>query len=202
MSTPTDDRIIAAAVRLFVEKGPAQLTMSELAQVAKVARGTLYRSVQSMEELFDRIVSTVSADLHRRVSANFVAIDDPAVRLAIGVRLWVRYAHENPAMGRFAVRFGLDEGAWRTWMVGPPMADFSAGVKSGRYTVTPSSVDSVASLILGTTVSAMWLVLEGHQTWRGAGSSAAELLLRALGIDSSEACTICSMDLPDLPSAP
>jgi AcrR family transcriptional regulator len=198
--TSTDERISTAAVRLFVEKGTTQVTISDLAQEAKVARGTLYRNVGSMQGLFDRIVGELSSDLHNRVSATFDGIDDPAARLATGVRLWIRYAHENPLMGRFAVRFGLSEGALRTWMTGPPMRDISAGIAAGRYSV--SNVDSVASLVLGATISAMWMVLEGHQTWREAGSTTAELLLRSLGIDHVEAQQICASDLPALPSRP
>ena len=56
MTTPTDRRINAAAVRLFTAKGTTRLTVSELAQEANVARGTLYRNVGSVEGLFDRVV--------------------------------------------------------------------------------------------------------------------------------------------------
>ena len=121
--TTTDDRIVTAAVRLFVEKGTTQVTISELAQEANVARGTLYRNVGSMDDLFDRVVGEITADLHRRVSASFGAIGDSAARLATGIRMWVRYAHENPQLGRFAVKFGLSEETLRTWMAGPPSSD-------------------------------------------------------------------------------
>jgi AcrR family transcriptional regulator len=201
MTTPTDQRISEAAVRLFVEKGTTQLTISELAQEANVARGTLYRNMGSMEGLFDRIVGELSADMHRRVAASFAGIDDPAARLATGVRLWVRYAHENPTIGRFAVRFGLSEESLRSWMTGAPMSDISAGVAAGRYDIGPASVDSIASLVLGATISAMWMVLEGHQTWREAGSSTAELLLRAMGIEPAEAHQISTAELPRLSAA-
>jgi AcrR family transcriptional regulator len=201
MTTPTDQRINAAAVRLFTAKGTTQLSVSELAQEANVARGTLYRNVGSVEDLFDRIVAEFSADLHGRVSATFADIDDPAARLATGVRLWVRYAHENPMMGRFAVRFALTEGSLRAVMTGPPMQDINAGIATGRYNIGTASIDSVASLAAGATVSAMWMVLEGHQTWRDAGTSTAELLLRALGIDPAEAHEICMAGLPDLSAA-
>jgi AcrR family transcriptional regulator len=201
MTTPTDQRINAAAVRLFTSKGTTQLTVSELAQEANVARGTLYRNVGSVEELFDRVVAEFSTGLHRRVAATFANIDDPAVRLATGVRLWVRYAHENPTMGRFAVRFALTEESLRAVMAGPPMQDISTGIAAGRYNIGTASIDSVASLVSGATVSAMWMVLEGHQTWRDAGTSTAELLLRAMGIDPAEAHEICTADLPDLSTA-
>jgi AcrR family transcriptional regulator len=201
MTTPTDRRINAAAVRLFTSKGTTQLTVSELAQEANVARGTLYRNVGSVEDLFDRIVAEFSADLHRRVAATFAGIDDPAARLAIGVRLWIRYAHEDPTMGRFAVRFALTEESLRAVMTGPPMEDIKAGIAAGRYDIGAASIDSIASLIVGAVVSAMWMVLEGHQTWRDAGTLTAGLLLRAMGIGPAEAHEICTADLPDLSSA-
>ena len=198
MTTPTDQRISEAAFRLFVEKGTTQLTVSELAQAANVARGTLYRNVGSMNDLFDRVVAEVSVDLHQRVSESFAGIDDPAARLATGLRLWVRYAYENPTFGRFAVRFGLSEESLRAVMAGPPMRDINAGVAGGRYDLGSVSVDSIASMVLGATVSAMWVVLEGHQTWREAGSSTAELVLRAMGIQAAEAREIAMAELPRL----
>ncbi len=199
--TSTDQRISAAAVRLFTEKGSTQITVSELAQEANVARGTLYRNVGSVEELFDRVVAELSADMHERVSACFTGIDDPAARLATGVRLWVRYAFENPMMGRFAVRFGLTAESLRAMMTGPPKRDIDLGISAGRYLVTDSAVPNIVSLVLGGTMSAMWTVLEGHQTWREAGSSTAELLLRSLGIEPEEARAISRTELPRLPGS-
>jgi AcrR family transcriptional regulator len=198
MTTPTDQRISDAAVRLFVEKGTTHVTISELAQEANVARGTLYRNIGSVEGLFDRIVAEMSTDMHRRVAGSFAGIDDPPARLATGVRLWIRYAHENPIVGRFAVRFGLSEESLRTLMTGPPMQDINAGVAAGRYVIGPSNVESVASMVIGATISAMWMVLEGHQTWREAGSSTAELVLRAMGIQPAEAREISTAELPPL----
>lgn len=198
MTTPTDQRINDAAIRLFVEKGTTQLTVSELAQAANVARGTLYRNIGSVANLFDRVVAAFSADMHRRVSASFVGIDDPAARLATGLRLWVRYAYENPSIGRFAVKFGLSEETLRAVMTGPPMRDIHDGVAAGRYDLGSVSVDSIASMIVGATVSAMWMVFEGHQTWREAGSSTAELVLRAMGIQRDEARDIAAAELPRL----
>jgi AcrR family transcriptional regulator len=198
MTTPTDQRINDAAIRLFVEKGTTQLTISELAQAANVARGTLYRNIGSVADLFDRVAAEFSADMHRRVSASFAGIDDPAARLATGLRLWVRYAYENPTIGRFAVKFGLSEESLRAVMTGPPMRDISDGVAVGRYHLGSVSVDSIASLIVGATVSAMWMVFEGHQTWREAGSSTAELVLRAMGIEPTEAREIAMAELPRL----
>ncbi|MEV0358096.1 TetR/AcrR family transcriptional regulator [Nocardia sp. NPDC050697] len=187
-------------MRLFTEKGSTQITVSELAQEANVARGTLYRNVGSVDELFDRVVAELSADMHLRVSAAFAVIDDPAARLATGMRLWVRYAFENPLMGRFAVRFGLTAESLRTMMTGPPKLDLDLGIETGRYNLGDCDVTGVVSLVLGATISAMWIVLEGHQTWREAGSATAELVLRSLGIEPADARAISRIELPRLPA--
>jgi AcrR family transcriptional regulator len=193
-----EKRISVAAMRLFTEKGATDVTISELANEAGVARGTLYRNFESTEELFNKVVADFSDEMHERVTRTFAGIYDAAMRLAIGVRLWVRYAHENPLMGRFAVRFALTEQSLRAMFTGPPMRDVSAGIAAGRYDIDESMTPGVASLVIGATVSAMWMVLEGHQTWRDAGSSTAELLLRALGIDRDEAHRISTAELPTL----
>jgi AcrR family transcriptional regulator len=193
-------RISVAAMRLFTEKGAADVTISDLANEAGIARGTLYRNFESTEELFNKVVADFADQMHERITTTFVGIEDAAMRLAIGVRLWVRYAHENPLRGRFAVRFALTEPSLRAMFAGPPMRDVSAGIVAGRYHVDESMTPSIASLVIGATVSAMWMVQEGHQTWREAGSSTAELLLRALGIDTLEAHTISVAELPALPA--
>ena len=153
-----------------------------------------------MDELFDKVVASFSADLHQRVADSFEAIEDPATRLATGVRMWIRYAQENPEMGRFAVRFGQTAETLRAVLTGPTMDDLENGFRSGRFPVDEALAPNVAALIIGTTISAMWMVLDGRQAWREAGSATAELLLRALGIDPAEARDISRTPLPDLHS--
>ena len=41
------------------------------------------------------------------------------------------------------------------------------------------------------------MVIDGHQGWREAGTDAAELVLRALGVKESEAQAIAKAPLPD-----
>lgn len=79
----------------------------------------------------------------------------------------------------------------RAIFTGPPMRDVSTGIAEGRLRVDETMAPAIASLI-----GSMWMVLEGHQTWREAGSSTTELLLRALGIDPDEARAISTAALP------
>ena len=53
-------------------------------------------------------------------------------------------------------------------------------------------------MIAGTGLSAVFLVLQGHKTWRDAGSDAAQFVLRALEIEPEEARRIANLELPPL----
>jgi hypothetical protein len=47
----------------------------------------------------------------------------------------------------------------------------------------------------------MWLVLEGRKSWREAGSDAAELMLRSIGVTAEEARALATIELPPLPES-
>jgi AcrR family transcriptional regulator len=197
----TEKRINDAAMRLFAERGSAEVSISELATEAGVARGTLYRNVESIDRLFDQVKEQLAFELHDSIARVMDAHGDldPPLRLATGMRMLVRRAHENPAMGRFLVRFALTDESLREVLSGPPMQDVEAGITTGRYAVAPALSLSIASLLMGAVVSAMWMVLEGHQGWREAGSGAAELVLASLGVARDEAHQIAGAPLPPLP---
>jgi len=194
----TELRIAAAAIKLFAERGSADVTMSDLAAEAGVARGTLYRNVESVERLYEQVRADLAAEVHAK---NVQVLDaagvlDPPLRLATATRLLVRLAHDNPPFGRFIVRFGLADETLREILAGPPMEDVAAGIAADRYAIGTGMELSVASMLMGTVIGAMWMVLDGHQAWREAGSGAAELALRALGVPGEEARELANAPLP------
>ncbi len=189
-------------MRLFAEKGVNGVNVKDLARSARVARGTIYNNQRdSIEKLFQEIAGQLSAEMHQRVVATLVDVDDPARRLAIGIRLFVRRAHEEPDWGAFIVRFGLNNSALREMLSGPPRKDVSAGVASGRYKLSPGQMPSAIVMITASAMAAMFLVLEWKRPWGKAGSDAAEFVLRALGVPTREAHKIATAELPELAAA-
>lgn len=197
--SPARQRIYDAAVQLFAERGVVPVNVSELAQFAGIARGTIYNNVPSPETLFEDVAARLGMEMHERVVLSFGAIEDPAHRLANGIRHFVRRAHEDPHWGRFVVRFSFSSEALRGMWSGPPAADLLRGLEAGRYQFQPGQLVAVTSMIAGSTITAMFTVLDGILTWRDAGSDAAALVLRALGLSADEAEAIARMPLPDLP---
>ncbi len=198
---PVQARIYEAAVRLFADNGTTHASVTELAQAAGLARGTIYNNVQNLDALFEEVATALGDEMHARILASFATIDDPARRLACGVRFFVRRVHEEPHWGRFIVRFAFTASSMRALVAGPPARDLADGLSRGRFRFRPEQTPSMLAFVGGVALAAMSLVLDGEKTWRDAGSDAAEALLRAVGVAAEEAREIAHIDLPPLPDA-
>jgi AcrR family transcriptional regulator len=195
-------RIHAAAMKLFAERGVTKLSISELATAAGMARGTIYSHVPDVDRLFEDVAGQLAREMTERVVAGFAGVADPAQRLAIGVRQYIRRAHEEPLWGRFMTRFGLSAALMQAVISSEAQRDFEAGVASSRYRITVAQLPAMASLLAGGTLAAMLPVLDGHGTWREVGADTTELLLSALGIERDEARALARIELPPLAPAP
>ena len=193
---PALRRIHRAALRLFADKSAGQVNVSELAKAAGVARGTVYNNLASTDALFEEVAGQLQAEMHQRIANSFEGVTDPAQRIANGIRFFVRRAHEEPDWGRFLVRFAFSNTALRSMWNAQPAEDLKQGMTSGRYRLRPDQVTSALTMTAGSTIASMTLVLEGHKTWRDAGSEVAELILVALGVVPDEARAIATVELP------
>ena len=196
--SPAQARIHDAAVRLFAERGASDVAVSDLADAAGVARGTIYNNVARPDALFGEVAAHLAYEMVQRIEASMRGIEDPAARLATGLRLFVRRAHEEPHWGRFVVRFAASEDPLRAMMDEPPARDIRRAIDAGRFKIDSSRLKAAVALLNGAALSAMHGVIAGHQTWREGGSHAAELVLRAFGLPSAEARRLSETTLPPL----
>lgn len=187
-----------AAMRIFAERGATDLNVSELAAAAGVARGTVYNNLKQPEALFEEVAANLANEMHRRVAGSYVGIEDPASRLSVGMRFFIRRAHEEPHWGRFIIRFAFTTLALQGMWAGPPAEDLKTGLADGRYTFAPEQFASMLAHVAGATLSAMFLVLDGHETWRTAGSNAVEFAMRSLGLSAEDAAAVAAIELPPL----
>lgn len=198
--SPVQKRIHEAAMRLFSEKSVGEVNVSELAQIARVARGTIYNNLTSVESLFEDVASQLSAEMNDRVARSASPDMQPTERLANGIRFYIRRAHEEPYWGSFIVRYAASSATLQQMWSGPPMHDVLSGLASHKYSFRQEQLPSVMSMIGGSVLVATMLVLQGHKTWRDAGSDTAEFILRALGVPPEEAQAIAAQALPLLPT--
>ncbi len=202
--TIAQKRIHEAALRLFAERGVTQVTVSDLAEAAGVARGTVYNhfgrsNSASVESLFEEVATRLTNEMDQRVGASLAHTADPAQRLANGIRFFVRRTHEEPLWGRFLVRFGASSPTLRALIAGACTRDVAMGLELGRFDLQPDQIVSAVAMASGSALAAMSLVLEGHRTWRDAGTDVAALFLRALGVPPDVARSLAAAELPALP---
>jgi AcrR family transcriptional regulator len=185
-------------MRIFARRGTTETNVSELAHAAGIARGTIYNNVSNPDSIFEEVATALGNEMHARIVASFEATDDPAHRLACGMRFFVRRAHEEPQWGRFIVRFAFTTASLRAMLTGPPARDLQDGLQKGRYCFRAEQLPSVVAFVASTTLAAMSLVLNGDRTWREAGCDAAEFMLRSIGVPPLEAGALATTHLPPL----
>lgn len=199
MLTPAQIRIHRAAIQLFAENGGSQVSVSELAAAAGIARGTVYNNVESPEQLFETVAAQLAHEMHARIMVSFATVNDPVQRLANGCRMFIRRAHEEPHWGRFVNRFSFNTKSLQDLLQSQLLQDVMAGMQAGRYSFRPEQLPGVIAMIAGTVLTSMFMVLEGHRTWRQAGADTTELVLRAMGLPIDQARALATSELPPLP---
>ena len=65
--------------------------------------------------------------------------------------------------------FGLATEMMQKLWTGPPAQDLIAGLAAGRFKFRQEQLPSALAMIGGSVMSSMFLVLQGHLTWREAG---------------------------------
>lgn len=92
------ERTLVLATRdLFDEHGMSDVPIERVARAAGIARGLVYRTFSSKEELFILTVTTYLAELDERLAEVIEEDADPEGQLARCAAAYAKYCHEFPA---------------------------------------------------------------------------------------------------------
>src|SRR6201993_5615243 len=92
---PSQDAIVEAAERLFLERGFGAVSMDDLAAAAGVARRTLYNQFASKEEIFREMLLRVSAQLETALPPGIETQGDVEEVLRLVARM-ILELHQHP----------------------------------------------------------------------------------------------------------
>lgn len=180
-------RIHKAALQLFAQCRTTEINVSELADLAGVARGTVCNHLPHPEVLFAEIAAQLVAEMNELATQGFGCVEDPTRRLVMGLKLYANRAHDEPNWGRFITRFAYGAASLQAIWADQPLRDLLAVMGQGRYEVRTAQLPSAIALVAGAVIGTVFLVLEGSKTWIEASENAAELTLIALGEPGEEA---------------
>jgi AcrR family transcriptional regulator len=197
----TRARLLDAVLQVVVRNGAEGISFSDIAQAAKVSRGTVYNYFETVEAAMNALAVQLELELNNAIETGNKSEPDPAKRVSFGIRHYVRYGSTRPLWAKFLTRFALSEESLRSSMQRTLVPDLQAGYASGRFSIAPTQLLSAVALIGGGSIAALMGVSE-----RLADPSIAEdfveLVLRALGVPGQEAAIIARLPLPDITDPP
>jgi TetR/AcrR family transcriptional regulator, ethionamide resistance regulator len=186
-------RLLSTAVRLGAEKGPAAITIDDVVVGAEVSRGSFYKYFPSTDALLREVATQITNELIRMAEPVVVGFDDPAERVAGGIRLVSRTAVAHPEVAAFLVKLGWPDVRGHDVLLDFVRRDLSAGIRQRRFVRMPITLalNIVAGAVLGATQCMLHDDCE-----RDFAEQTAAAALRSLGIEPDEAKRLSTRRLP------
>jgi AcrR family transcriptional regulator len=90
------EQILSAAIQLFAEQGFRCTEVQQIADLAGVGKGTVYRFYPTKDELFQASVDDVMQRLTAQVDSAVFAADDPLEHLRVGFKAYMAFFQAHP----------------------------------------------------------------------------------------------------------
>lgn len=191
-SARTQNRIVAAALEVFAERGPDAPVIDDFVQAAGVSRGTFYNYFNSVEQLLQATSEWTTRELVQAIEDAMTGLQGPTLRLGVGLRLFFARAQRDPVWCRFVAR---------VWKVGGeelPLRDVDAGIRLGHFRVPSREV--AHDLVFGGIREALYRLSEGDVPPSFADQMV-EICLQALHAEPRRVAAALAHELPSVPEA-
>ncbi|MEM7282254.1 MAG: TetR/AcrR family transcriptional regulator [Pseudomonadota bacterium] len=184
-------RIVEAAERLMRDRGVEGVTIQDITEAADVGHGTFYLHFKTKVDVLRPVIEHLSEQVHEQVNRSAHGIEDPALRVALGLRVVLRAIAEDPLWSWYAGS-GTSFVDLVSKMGNPPAEDVKRGIESGRFRVT--NVPATQRFINGAVVELIKSINAGAKV-EDVADATAELVLRVLGVPVEEAAQITNEPL-------
>lgn len=185
-------RLLSTAVRIGAEKGPSAITIDDIIVGAEVSRGSFYKYFPSTEALLQEVATQIANELIRMAEPVVQSIDDPAERVASGIRLVARMAIVHPTVAACLVKLGWPDVRGPDVLLEFVRRDLSAGIRQRRFTRMPIAL--ALNIVAGSVIGATHCMLHADCEADFAEQTAAAAL-RALGMAPDEAKSLATRRL-------
>jgi AcrR family transcriptional regulator len=190
----TRTKIIERALRVVAEKGFDAPTIDDFVDAADVAKGTFYNYFATREAILLAVAAAVADKVDLQLLSVYAGSKDPAWRVAVALRYFVRMSETKPVWGWLIVRMlPIVGGPVSEGMRKGVVADLAAGKRSGRFQF--GSMDAAVAYGMGVLLMAVRTALTDRLP-KDFGEMMAAMLLQGYGIQHEEACHIAALPLP------
>ena len=190
--------IIDLALAVVKERGADEPTLDDFIAAGDVAKGTFYNHFRTKNELLFAVGAHVADEIDDRIRPMIADVADPAQRIAIASRMFIRSCKERPEWGWMLLRSvpNLHSG-WSEDMRRGVLADIRSGIRTQRFDV-PSVQVAVVMGLGALTMAIQTQLIE--KTPAGFAEAVAESLVRAMGMSAADAQQIARLPIRLSPS--
>lgn len=143
-------RLIEAALATFDEKGLEATLIDDVISAAGVSRGTFYNYFQTIGDLLAELGTELGNDIMRAVETEVEAYPDPILRIASGLRLYLRTVSRYPSVARFFWRAGFHAVSPSHLVYDYLPRHIEEGIEQGALQVsgTEVAIDVIAGVVI------------------------------------------------------
>ncbi len=192
-------RLLSTALQLVAAEGPASVSIDDIIAAAEVSRGTFYKYFPSPEVLVQEVARKVATDLVFMADPVVRLRDDPAERVACGIRLVARLALHHPAAAGFLAQLGWPDTDGQNVLLAFVRRDLQEGMRRGRFREMPMPL--ALNMVSGAVIGAIHCMLKPTCEPDFAEMSAAAVL-RALGVAPQTAAAVAYKPLQPITAFP
>jgi AcrR family transcriptional regulator len=169
-SEATRGELVAAARRLFAERGYAGVGTEEIVRAAGVTRGALYHHFAGKPQLFEAVYEQVERELTEKIANAALGGSDPMAALRLGTEMFLDACLE-PEVQRIALLDAPAVLGWERWReiaaeqgLGLVEAALGAAMEAGQIARQP--LRPLAHVMMGALDEAAMLVARAEDTKR------------------------------------
>jgi AcrR family transcriptional regulator len=185
-------RLIESAMLVFARRGAEGSVIDEVINTAEVSRGTFYNYFSTNEELLCAVAEEVGNQLLQIVDPVVRTIDDPAGRVACGIRLSLMVAQAYPHLAAFLGRVGPPALGAQSLATEYLPRDLKVGMDSGRFAMMHPRLGF--DLITGPILAAFHTILT-VKVPASYPQDMAEAVLLSLGVAKAAAHRLANLPL-------
>lgn len=182
----------------FLAEGSVTVSIQQITDAADVGFGSFYNHFESKEALFEAAVADV-LDTYAALRDEIVAgYDDPAEVFAVSFRMTGRLQRQVPAMVKVLLNEGVGILLHDRGLAPRASHDIRQAVEAGRFDIENPRLGLMAA---GGALLGLLQLLDSDPD-ADADSLSDQMtarLLRAFGMDSTEAEELCARPLPAIP---
>ncbi len=159
----TRERIVAAARRLFSERGYADVSTQDVLERAGVSRGAVYHHFAGKRELMQAVMEEIEGELLEGLAGRLAGVEDPYEQIVVASQGYMDYCVTSDDLRRISLRDGRAALGWTQWRefalsygLGVTIALVTNAQEAGR--LSGDDPETLGHVVLGALIEAATMI--------------------------------------------